>query len=103
MLKHLEKKIISQLQPYKIELNNVNLVLNTLDSSDETQEKQVQHAIVPSSCSNFYKWSNCAGELIIDQYFSKFHDCYSLKYNQVNQIQKKNDLEQFTKLYLYKF
>ncbi|CAD8118664.1 unnamed protein product [Paramecium primaurelia] len=92
-------------KPYRIELSNVNLVLNTLDSVDETQKLQEQHAIVLARCSSQFliEGSNCADEKIIDEYLSRFHGFLfiKIKLSQLNLIT--NELELFKKLFYTSF
>ncbi|CAK73207.1 unnamed protein product (macronuclear) [Paramecium tetraurelia] len=91
--------------PYRIELKNVNLVLNTLDSYDETKKLQEQHAIILARCSSQFlvEGSNCADSQTIDDYLSRFHGFLFVKIrlSQLDLVTK--ELELFKKLYYTSF
>ncbi|CAK82847.1 unnamed protein product (macronuclear) [Paramecium tetraurelia] len=91
--------------PYIIELSNVSLVLNTLDSQSQNKKTQEQHSIFLARCQNQFliEGSYCADDKTIDEYISKFHGFLfiKIKLSQLNSITQ--ELEQFKKLYYTNF
>ncbi|CAD8073890.1 unnamed protein product [Paramecium primaurelia] len=65
----------SEDQPYRIELKNLTIVLNSLSNQDLMNQQQRQYSIVLARCSQDYNifGSYCADENTINDYLSRFH------------------------------
>ncbi|CAD8159263.1 unnamed protein product [Paramecium pentaurelia] len=65
----------SEDQPYRIQLKNLTIVLNSLSNQDQMNQQQRQYSIVLARCSQDYAifGSYCADENTINDYLSRFH------------------------------